>query len=59
MKKVQNDHQGSKDDDTNYEQKSKHATVKLKSILSHMKDLKAIIDEYKATYKHGKDNKER
>jgi hypothetical protein len=27
----------------------------LKGILGHMKDLKAIIDEYKATAKHGKE----
>jgi hypothetical protein len=40
-----------------YEQKSKHAAAKLKNILSHMKDFKAIIDEYRNVYKHAKGEK--
>ena len=40
----------------NYEQKSKQAAIKLKSIVSHMKDFKAIIDQYKH-YKQEKGEK--
>ena len=34
------------DDESNYEQKSKFAAQKLKTIVNHMKDFKAIIDLY-------------
>lgn len=44
--------QSKADTESGYDQRSKHATTKLKGIISHMKDLKVIIDEYKATYKH-------
>ncbi len=51
--KLKKDEMGKNDEDSTYEQRSKHSVNKLKNIISHMKDIKAIIDEYKATYKHG------
>lgn len=43
------------DEEISYEQKSKQASNKLKSITSQMKDMKTIIDEYKAQAKHTKE----
>jgi hypothetical protein len=40
------------DEELSYEQKSKQASLKLKNITTHMKDFKAIIDEYKVRSKH-------
>ena len=39
---------GKNEDEISFEQKSKVASVKLKNIVSHMKDFKAIIDLYKS-----------
>ena len=58
-KKIENDLSNTKnEEELTYEQKSKHAAAKLKNILSHMKDFKAIIDEYRNVYKHAKGEKQ-
>ena len=47
-KKLEGQSSNNKNDgEVNYEQKSKQAAVKLKTIVSHMKDFKAMIDQYK------------
>lgn len=54
--KVKKQEDTKNDEEISYEQKSKQASNKLKSITSHMKDMKIIIDEYKAQQRHKEKN---